>query len=147
MKANQLKSGILLSYLSRIIQIVVGILYTPIMIRLLGQSEYGLYNIAASVISYLGVLNLGFGSAYMRFYTRYRETEGQEKVANLNGMFLEIFILLGILAVLSGVVIAFNVELIFGNGLSISEIEIARVLVLILVVNLAVSFPTVVFTT
>ncbi|HIZ71364.1 MAG TPA: oligosaccharide flippase family protein, partial [Candidatus Atopostipes pullistercoris] len=70
-KINQLKVGVILSYISRIITVVVGLIYTPIMIRLLGQNEYGLYNIAASTISYLGILNFGFGSAYMRFYSRY----------------------------------------------------------------------------
>ena len=73
MKDNQLKFGVVLSYISRIVAVIVGLLYTPIMIRLLGQSEFGLYNIAASVIAYLGVLNLGFGSAYMRFYSRYKD--------------------------------------------------------------------------
>lgn len=147
LKVNQLKSGVLLSYFSKIIQIVVGILYTPIMIRLLGQSEYGLYNIAASIIAYLGVLNLGFGSAYMRFYSRYREKGNRQEIANLNGMFLEIFIGLGVLAVISGIILAFNVDIIFGPSLTPSEIEIARILVLILVINLAFSFVTVIFTT
>lgn len=147
MKVNQLKSGIILSYFSKVIQIVVGILYTPIMIRLLGQSEYGLYNIAASVISYLGVLNLGFGSAYMRFYSRFKVEENKDEIANLNGMFIEIFTVLGFIAVFAGIIIANNVELIFGPSLSDNELNISKSLVLILVLNLAVSFPTTVFTT
>ncbi|MGH2079309.1 lipopolysaccharide biosynthesis protein [Aerococcus urinaeequi] len=146
-KVNQIKSGVILSYVSRIIQIIVGILYTPIMIRLLGQSEYGLYNIAASVISYLGVLNLGFGSAYMRFYSRYREKESEKKLANLNGMFLEIFIGLGIIVVLAGLFLTFNIDIIFGPSLNIDEINTARVLLLILVVNLAFTFISIIFTT
>ncbi|WAT23978.1 oligosaccharide flippase family protein [Aerococcus urinaeequi] len=147
MKVNQLKSGVILSYLSRIIQIVVGIVYTPLMIRLLGQSEYGLYNIAASIIAYLGILNFGFGSAYMRFFTRINQSDNQEKIANLNGMFLEIFSFLGLLAVIAGIIVAINVNLIFGNSLSNSEISTTTILILVLVVNLAFSFPSVIFTT
>lgn len=147
MKVNQLKSGVILSYVSKIIQIVVGILYTPLMIRLLGQSEYGLYNIAASIISYLGVLNFGFGSAYMRFYSRYRVNADQKKIANLNGMFIEIFTILGLLAVIAGIGIVNNVDILFGPSLTANEIELAKILISILVINLAFSFPTVVFTT
>ncbi|MGH2110160.1 lipopolysaccharide biosynthesis protein [Aerococcus urinaeequi] len=147
LKANQLKSGVILSYISKIIQIVIGILYTPLMIRLLGQSEYGLYNIAASIISYLGVLNFGFGSAYMRFYSRFKVNEDENQVANLNGMFIEIFGVLGLLAAIAGIILAFNVELIFGPSLNSRELAIAKILILILVVNLAISFLTVVFTT
>ncbi len=39
----------------------ISILYTPVMLRLLGQSEYGLYQFAFKVVGYLGILNFGFG--------------------------------------------------------------------------------------
>lgn len=144
---SQLKVGVVLSYISRVIQVVVGLLYTPIMIRLLGQNEYGLYNIAASTIAYLGVLNFGFGSAYMRFYSRYKVQDDGEKIALLNGMFLTIFSVLGAIVVAAGIILALNVEAIFGPSLSNQELIVARLLILILVVNLAISFPVVVFNT
>lgn len=144
---NQLKIGVLLSYISRIIQIVVGLLYTPVMIRILGQSEYGLYNIAASIIAYLGILNFGFGSAYMRFYSRHKTLNEKKKIATLNGMFLIIFSFLGLLAIFAGIFVAFNIDLIFGATLTNTELKITQILILILVLNLGVSFPVVVFNT
>src|SRR5699024_10788449 len=117
------------------------------MIRLLSQSEYGLYNIAASVISYLGVLNLGFGSAYMRFYSRYKVADDREKISTLNGMFLGIFSFLGIVAVITGFILALNVETIFGPSLTIQELDTMRSLMFILVINLGFSFPNIVFST
>lgn len=144
---SELKIGVFLSYISKIITLLVGLIYTPIMIRLLGQSEYGLYNIAASVIAYLGILNLGFGSAYMRFYSRYKVEENSKKIATLNGMFFTIFSVLGIIAIIAGVILAFNVELIFGPSLSFDELNTAKHLMLILVVNLGISFPNIVFST
>ncbi|NMA74919.1 MAG: hypothetical protein GX963_12345, partial [Bacteroidales bacterium] len=50
---NQLKAGAALSYLAMGLGYIVSIAYTPIMLRLLGQSEYGLYNLVASVVAYL----------------------------------------------------------------------------------------------
>lgn len=144
---NQLKVGIILSYIARVIQIGIGLIYTPVMIRLLGQSEYGLYNIAASTIAYLGVLNFGFGSAYMRFYSRYKVKDDTKKIAVLNGMFLTIFSVVGIIAVVAGVILASNLDIIFGPSLSTQELIIARLLILILVLNLAISFPVIVFNT
>lgn len=58
MKTNQLKIGIILSYVTMFAQNIIGILYTPIMLRLLGKSEYGLYQLVYSVVSYLGLLSL-----------------------------------------------------------------------------------------
>ena len=72
MKTNQLKIGVMLSYVSIIAQNIISIVYTPVMLRLLGQSEYGLYQLVYSVVSYLGLLSFGFGSAYVRFYSRYK---------------------------------------------------------------------------
>ena len=60
MKKNQRKIGVIMSYLAQFIQILTGILYTPIMLRLLGQSEYGLYQLVFSVVSYLSLLSFGF---------------------------------------------------------------------------------------
>ena len=45
MKIDQIKMGSLLSYLSLILGTVVSLVYTPIMIESLGQSEYGVYSI------------------------------------------------------------------------------------------------------
>jgi O-antigen/teichoic acid export membrane protein len=146
MKVNQLKAGAALSYISMGLGYLVSIIYTPIMLRLLGQSEYGLYNLVASVVAYLGVLNFGFGSAYMRYYSRYKVQEDKEKIAALNGMFLIIFSALGLLAVVAGTILALNTEMIFGPELTSIELSRAKILMMILVINLAISFPNIVFT-
>ncbi len=145
-RINQLKAGAALSYISMGLGYVVSIIYTPIMLRLLGQSEYGLYNLVASVIAYLGILNFGFGSAYMRYYSRYKVKEYKDNIAKLNGMFLIIFSVIGIVAVLAGITLIFNIETIFGSKLTNQEILTARFLMAIMVVNLAISFPSIVFT-
>lgn len=145
-RVNQLKAGAVLSYVSMGVGYIISIAYTPIMLRLLGQSEYGLYNLVASVVAYLGVLNFGFGSAYMRYYSRYKVKEDRENIAKLNGMFLIVFTILGFIAVIAGTVLAFNTELIFGQELSNAELYKAKILLIILVINLAISFPNIVFT-
>jgi O-antigen/teichoic acid export membrane protein len=143
---NQLKFGITLSYLSMIIGNIVSIIYTPIMLRLLGQSEFGLYNLVASIVAYLGILNFGFGSAYMRYYSRYKVQNEENKIATLNGMFLIIFSAIGLIAVIAGTILAVNSKVIFGSALTNTELTRAKILMIILVVNLAISFPNIVFT-
>lgn len=124
---------------------LVSIIYTPIMLRLLGQSEYGLYNLVASVVAYLGVLNFGFGSTYMRYYSRYQVKEEKEGIARLNAMFLIIFIGIGLVAVLAGLVLVQNTHVILGSKLTAGEAARAKTLMGILVLNLAISFPSIVF--
>ena len=68
LKINQLKAGVILTYLSTGLSVLISLLYTPVMIGILGQGEYGTYTLVNSVVANLGILSVGFGSAYMRFY-------------------------------------------------------------------------------
>ena len=96
MKINEIKAGAVLSYISMGLGYLVSLLYTPVMLRLLGQSEFGLYNLVASVVAYLGLLNFGFGSAYIRYYSRFKVNNDQVNIAKLNGMFFIVFAVIGI---------------------------------------------------
>lgn len=142
---NQRKSGVLLSYITEILKIIVNLIYTPIMLRLLGQSEYGLYQLVYSVVSYLSLLSLGFGSAYLRFYSRYKVQKDDEGIARLNGMFMMIFCLISVICILCGVVMLGNTRSIFGTGLTNEEYGTAQVLMGLLIINMALTFPNSVF--
>lgn len=145
MKVNQLKAGVVLSYVGMIAQSLISIIYTPIMLRILGKSEYGLYSLVSSVVGYLGLLSFGFGSAYIRYYAKYRVKDDEEGIARLNGMFMTIYAVIGIIALIAGFILLGNIEAIFGKGLTSSEIETAKVLMVLMIINIAISFPMSVF--
>ena len=115
------------------------------MLRLLGQSEYGLYQLVYSVVSYLSLLSLGFGSSYLRFYSRYKARRDDDGVARLNGMFMIIFCSISVICIICGTVMIGNIRGIFGTGLTDGEYETARILMGLLVINLALTFPNSVF--
>lgn len=146
MYINQRKAGVILSYAGQFAKILISVIYTPIMLRLLGQSEYGLYQLVYSVVSYLSLLSLGFSSSYIRFYSRYKVHNDEDGVARLNGMFLLIFVILSIVCILCGFVMLGNIREIFGSGLTDSEYSTAKILMALLIINLAITFPNSVFT-
>ena len=80
-KVNELKVGSIITYINLIISTIIPLLYTPIMLRILGQEEYGLYSLSNSVISYLTLLNLGFGTAIIRFISKFRIEGDHDKIA------------------------------------------------------------------
>lgn len=145
MKNNQRKLGSILSYLQMGLGMAISLIYTPLMLRLLGQSEYGLYNTVSSTISMLSVLNLGFGSGYVRYYAQYKKDNDQQGIYRLNGLFLIIFSVIGAVALACGLFISTHLELVFGTGLTAQELSLAKTLMILLTVNLAVSFPMSVF--
>ena len=54
-----------------------------IMLRLLGQSEYGLYSLVGSIVGYLSVLDMGLGDTVVRYTARNRADETKKKEAEL----------------------------------------------------------------
>ena len=130
-----------MSYLSQAIQILSGLVYTPIMLRILGQSEYGLYQLVYSVVSYLSLLSFGFTASYMRFYSRAKAKNDENEVNRLNGMFMLIFLIIAGVCLFCGSVMIKNIQVIFSNGLTEDEYATARILMALMVFNLALTFP------
>lgn len=95
MQVNQIRAGAALSYVSMALSTVISLVYTPIMLRQLGDSEFGVYQAVLPIISYLNLLSFGLGSAYVRYYSRFRAAGDKKGCAKLNGMFLITYLILG----------------------------------------------------
>lgn len=141
MPINQLKAGVVLNYVVIFLNTVVGLLYTPYMLRMMGQSEYGLYSLVASVIAYLTVLDLGFGNAIVRYTAKFRAEKKTEEQYEMFGMFFLLYLVIGIIAFGIGLGLYFNVDTLFGNTMTAVELGRARIMMLLLVANLAFTFP------
>ncbi|MGS4786414.1 lipopolysaccharide biosynthesis protein [Streptococcus sp. P25B114] len=142
MDTKQIKFGVILSYISKIIGMAINFGFLPIMIRVLGTTEYGIYSIAQSIVSYLAILDFGFSSAYVRFYSKSIK-ENTTKI--INGTFLILFLILGAIATICGIIISQNLGVIFGSGLNSEELEKTKILLYLLIFNLFVSFGTLIF--
>ena len=138
---NQVKAGAVLNYISIILNMVVGLVYTPYMLRMLGQSEYGLYSLAASVIAYLTVLDLGFGNAIIRYTAKFISEGKKKEQEDMFGMFFLLYSGIGIVAVMIGGGLALNVETIFSEAMTPTEVERTRKMLWIMTFNLAFTFP------
>lgn len=141
MPVNQLKAGVVLNYVVIFLNTVVGLLYTPYMLRMMGQSEYGLYSLVASVIAYLTVLDLGFGNAIVRYTAKFRAEKKTEEQYEMFGMFFLLYLVIGIIAFGIGLGLYFNVSTLFGDTMTAVELDRARIMMLLLVANLAFTFP------
>lgn len=138
---SQLKLGALLSYVVLALQNLVGLLYTPFMLRMMGKSEYGLYSIAASIVAYLTVLDLGFGNAIVRYTAKYRAEGKTEEQYKMFGMFFLLYCGIGLVALLLGGILYFNAEKIFDAAMTANELSRTKVILALMVFNLAITFP------
>lgn len=137
--------GVILSYLSIFITVIIALIYTPIMIRLLGQSEYGLYSLIGSAVGYLSILDMGLGNAIVRFTARNRALGNKDAEAKLNGMFLALYTCIGVLTIIIGMILYCNIDNMFEGSLTSLEIKKAKIMVILLIINFSISFPLGVF--
>lgn len=142
---NQLKAGAALNYVVILLNIAVGLLYTPYMLRMMGQSEYGLYSLVASVIAYLTVLDLGLGNAVVRYTAKYRAEGKTKEQYEMFGMFIILYTIISVVALAGGIGLYLNVDTMFGDTMTEIELTKARIMMLILVFNLVFTFPMSIF--
>ena len=138
--ADQRRSGALLSYLYIIVNTLTVLVYQKIILATLGESEFGLYQLAASVINYMSVMDLGFNNGIVNYTAKYRATDREADMKKLHGMFKMIFYGIGLVAMLIGVVITLNVETFFGSSMTAAEIGKCRIIMTVLTVNLGLTF-------
>ena len=144
MKVNQIRAGAVLSYVSMALSTIISLVYTPIMLNRLGDSEFGVYQAVLPIISYLNLLSFGLGSAYIRYYSRFRAAGDKKGCAKLNGMFLITYLVLGAAVLAIGFSLSYC-DVIFGKKLTAEEIALGEKLLRIMTVNAALSFPISVF--
>lgn len=145
MKVNQLKAGAVLSYAILGLSNLVGLLYTPFMLRMMGKSEYGLYSLVASVMAYLTILDFGLGNTIVRYTAKYRAEGKNQLLYSMFGMFVVIYSLIGLLAMSLGILLYFNIESLYGSSLTPTELEKVRIMILLVTFNLTITFPLSIF--
>ncbi len=142
---SQIKIGSILSYIVIVLNILVGLIYTPIMLRMMGQSEYGTYSLISSIIGYLTVLDLGFGNAIIIYTSRYRVKNQIDEQSKLNGMFLIIYSIIGVISGIMGAILYANIDKLFAGTMTIQELQKAKIMTIILIINLVFTFPLSIF--
>ena len=145
MQVNQVRLGAVLSYVSMGLSTLISLIYTPIMLGRLGETEYGVYGAVGPIISYLLLLSMGLGSAYIRYYSQAKVAKDRREMAKLNGMFLVTLSLLGLVLLALGFFLAAHPQMVFGTKWAPEELALGAKLLRIMTLNAALSFPFSVF--
>ena len=133
--------GAVLSYVNMAIGSLIPMFYTPVMLELLGQSEYGLFKLSSSITSYLSLISFGIGSAVVRYLTKYRAEEDRDGEEGVFALFNVIFAVIAVVTILTGVIITFSLDFVYGNSISeAGQMWELRVLVLILSATTSLNF-------
>lgn len=70
MKIDQIKIGAGLSIINVVLGALIQFFYTPVFLKYLGISDYGINSFIQSLMRYMSMLNLGFGTTMLRYIVR-----------------------------------------------------------------------------
>ena len=109
---KQIGFGAIISYVAIIVNIVVGLIYTPWMVKQIGQSQYGLYTLANSLIT-LFLVDFGLSAAAARYVSNYHAEGKEEQVNNFLGVIYKFYIIVDLVIFIALTVLYFFIDKIY----------------------------------
>lgn len=142
-RSKQLGVGAVLSYVSIAVNILAGLIYTPWMVKSIGQSQYGLYTLANSIIS-LFLVDFGLSSATARYLSKYRAEGDEEKANNFLGVIYKLYFIIDAIIFVVLATYFFLIDSIYVN-LTTEELVQFKIVYLIASSFAVFNFPFVTF--
>lgn len=136
---QQIKYGAVLSYMGIVVYILVGLLYTPWMIKVIGKDDYGLYTLAYSIVA-LFVFDFGISAAIQRFVAKYLAEGNKDKVNHCVSLVYRLYLYIDVVIFIVLAVVYFLVPYIYRE---LTAVQISRLEVVFVMSGLfsIVSFP------
>lgn len=136
---SQIKKGAFYSYIAIFFNMAAGLIYTPWMISQIGQSNYGLYTLASSLIS-MFVMDFGMSAAVSRFVSKYNAEGNQKKVNDFLGLVYKLYLLIDFIILFIIIILWFFIENIY-QQLDATELSVFKSLYLVVGFFTVLSFP------
>ncbi len=140
MNETALKTPVWIPVVRRLIGILVPLFYFPLMLRLLGQEDYGLHSMADSVVEFLMLLTVCTGGAFARLLSGRHEAGDPEGERRVFGLHVVTYAAFGLLILAAGLFISFHLGG-FRRSLGEEELEMLKKICLLMTVDAAVFLP------
>jgi O-antigen/teichoic acid export membrane protein len=130
-------------YVGLAVELLLGFVMLPINTRYLGKSEYGLWMLAASIVAYFPVLELGYGWAMERFVAHHRALRNAEAINEIASTLVFVFAGIGLTMFVAMVPIAWH----FGSWFDLSppQARAGGIAMLFVAAQFALGLPFAIF--
>ena len=110
---QKIVSGVVWSTIVNIVNAVYGFIAVPILINHFGKAEYGLIGLAMSVNVYMNLMDMGFNSTNVRFYSAWLAEKKYDRLRKGFQTSLSFYGVIGLLNALIMLIVAFFASSIF----------------------------------
>lgn len=137
--------GAILAAIKNLISSLTNILYVPLMLYCMSSGEFGVYQLVGSLLAFF--INADFGHcATSRMYTIARLHQDIQGQARALGFSLLFYIAISACICVIGYVAYGQLENLFNENLTVTEIDSVKSIFILLLVNISISFPSSIFT-
>jgi len=136
---SERKKGAILSYIQVVLSVAVSVIYVPVLLRYLGQSEYGLYQIVGSFFSYISVFESCMSTGVLRNYCNALGSQDKEAADVTLSMAKVIYRVMAALMAVAGVIVLFAFRSFYASSFTASELKESSAILLLLFANMMVT--------
>ena len=112
---KKIVKGVVWSTLTNIINAIYGFISVPILINYFGKAEYGLIGLAMSVNVYMNLMDMGFNSTNVRFFSNWLAHKNYDRLLKGFQTSLSFYGIIGLINVFVLLIVAF-----FSDDISVS---------------------------
>lgn len=136
---RNLKLGVLTSYLWVIVHVGVNFVYAPLLLGTLGKSEYGLYQVIASFLAYINVLEASLSAGVLRFYCNAKAKNDEKYVQNVLAICKSIYRKLTLVIIGIGSIVLFGFRAFYSSSFTSRELTEGTAMLALLVFNICIT--------
>ena len=131
--------GVFVTYLYTICNILVQLIYVPLLLSSIGQEEYGLYQLIGSVVSYIVSINGILAAGVGRFYCMYKANDDQVNMENTLAIAKRMYWALSVvtMVIMMGIVMVFRA--VYATSFTSAQIDECSLMLIVLGANCVVT--------
>ena len=136
--ANKVADGVVWSIINKLLNGIYGFISVPLLINYFGKAEYGLIGLAMSINVYMRLMDLGFNSTNLRFYSAWFAKGNNGKIRKLFQTSLAFYGSIGLINAAILIIVSFFTPQLF--HLTLEQDGILKTLIYILAFSAVISW-------
>lgn len=136
---NERLAGAILSYIFTSLNLLVNFIYAPVLLKYLGKSEYGLYQMVASFFAYITIFETSISSGVLRYYCNAKAKNDTEAMENVLFISRRIYRIISVILIFFGIVLIAGYTAFYRSSLSDTQLRESIFMLVALIVNMIVS--------
>lgn len=137
--AHQRKIGALLSYTLSAVQIIVNLLYVPLLLQTVGSAEYGLFQMIGSIIAYMNVITSTLSAGATRYYSKFLVLNDKQGMVNTIGILKRIYRWANVIITVATILAGVAIRIAYAQSFTEWEMTESLLILSLLAINMMVS--------